>query len=184
VQAQKIISLALLFGLLAPAASARKRSWQAVEKLPPGASISVKSDWLRTQCTFVRAADEELVCRPIPPMQPPYRPWPPSPVPFPYPPAPPPPPPLAFYDRKDVLEVRLEHSVAVNVLTGVVIGAGAGAGLGAAANGHGTLTRGGSALLGGLIFGLIGGVIGRNSPPFHRGVIYKRGDALRQECKR
>lgn len=168
----------LLFGFLTPVAGARKPSWEIVEKLPPGTSISVKSDWLRTQCTFVRATDDELVCQPVPPMQPAYRPWPPLPIPIPYPPAPP--PDLAVFRRQDVIEVRLEHSVPTNVLTGMAIGAGAGAGLGAA-NGSGTLTRGGSALLGGLIGGLVGGVIGRNSPLFHRGVIYKRkGNTCRE----
>lgn len=168
-----IIALAILLGFCVHTASARKRSWETVEKLPPGTSISVKSDWLRTQCTFLRATDDELVCQPVPPMQPVYRPWPLSPIPIPYPPAPP--PDLAVFRRQDIIEVRLEHSVPTNVLTGVAIGAGAGAGLGAA-NGSGTLTRGGSALLGGLIGGLVGGVIGRNSPLFHRGVIYKRND--------
>lgn len=172
---QRIISLLLFLVFLGPAASARKRSWEVVEKLPPGTSISVKSDWLRTQCTFVSATDDQLVCQPIPPMQSAYRPWPPGPFPIPYPPAPPPDP--AVFRRKDVIEVRLEHSVAVNVLTGVGIGAGVGAGLGAA-NGNGTLTRGGSALLGGLILGLVGGVVGRNAPIFHRGVIFKRKDDL------
>ncbi|HEV2488411.1 MAG TPA: hypothetical protein VGT03_01270 [Candidatus Acidoferrales bacterium] len=170
-----IISLLLLFEFLAPAASAHKRSWEAVEKLPPGTSISVKSDWLRTQCTFVSATDDQLVCQPVPPMQPLYGPWPRTPFPVPYPPAPP--PDLAIYRREDIREVRLEHSVPVNVLTGLGIGAGVGAGLGAS-NDSGTLTRGGGALLGGLIGGLVGGVIARNAPLFHRGVVYKRGDAL------
>lgn len=169
------IPFTLLMVFLVPAAAARKRSWYAVEKLPPGTSISVKSVWLRTQCTFVSATDDELDCDPVPPSEPVYRPWPPAPFPLPYPPASR--PGLAVYRREDVLEVRLEHSVPVNVLTGVGIGAAAGAGAGAA-NDSGTLTRGGGALLGGLIGGLIGGVIGRNSPIFHRGVIFKWKDDL------
>ena len=170
---QHLISFVLITAFLVPAAGARKRSWENVEKLPPGTSISVKSVWLRTQCTFVSATDDELDCDPVPPSGPVYRSWPPAPFPIPYPPASR--SGLAVYRREDVLEVRLEHSVPVNELTGVGIGAAAGAGAGAA-NDSGTLTRGGGALLGGLIGGLIGGVIGRNSPIFHRGVIFKRKD--------
>lgn len=167
----KFTPISLLFFIFVPAASAQKRSWQAVELLPPGTSISVKTESLRTMCTFARATDDELDCWPVPPLQPPYRPWPlPPPLPVPYPQ--PPSPEIAVFKREFVREVRLEHSVATNILIGTAIGGGAGVAIGA--SDHGPHTRGAAMLLGGIFGGLIGGLFGRALPVFHRKVIYKR----------
>ncbi len=80
-------------------------------------------------------------------------------------------PPIVL-QRAQIREVRIERTDA-SAVAGAAIGAGAGATLGAT-SGNGTLTRGGAALLGAGIGGLIGGVFGKQFPFLHGEVVYQK----------
>ena|SRR5882672_7478931 len=148
--------LATLF--FAPMAFAQTGNWQAVRQLDPGTKISVQFEHhsLHSTCYFQRATDDQLFCERV------LRGV--SQVLI---------PPDAVHERKNIREVRLEHSDSSNTATGVAIGGGIGATLGAA-NNNGTLTRGGGALLLGTVGALIGGSFGRDFPIFHGKVIYRK----------
>jgi hypothetical protein len=148
--------LATLF--FAPTAFAQTGNWQAVKQLEPGMKISVQVDHhsLHSTCYFQRATDDQLFCERVLHGV--------SRVLI---------PPDAAYDRKEIREVRIEHSDRSNTAAGAAIGGGVGATLGAA-NGNGTLTREGGALLLGTVGALIGGSFGRDFPIFHGKVIYRR----------
>jgi len=136
---------------------AQKGDWQAVKVLPPGTTISVKTGHFFGHdplCVVARVTDERLVCELL--VHGPTRIFMPS---------------EAVYDRKRILDVRVEHSEETNVLTGAAIGGGLGAGLGAARS---RTARGAGALLYGLGGAGIGGLLGRDFPVFHGRVIYRR----------
>ena len=136
-------------------AQAQPGGWRAVENLKPRSRISVKVH-LRTICFFVRATHDELVCE----LPADHR------IPF--------GPSQLTFDRQSIREVRLEHGEAADAALGAAIGGGVGAAVGASVKGSGSLTRGGGAILLGAIGGLVGGFFGRDFPPLHGKVVYKR----------
>lgn len=151
---RRIFIVVLLLFVTAGTAWARTGSWGAVERLNPGTAIWVKAGH-HVRCVFVRATAKELVCDPIGPLPAwmgrlTYR-----------------------FDRRTVREVRLKLSDATNALVGTAIGAGTGAAIGAVSAGNST-SRGGGALFGALLCGVIGHVLGRVAPIFHGKVVYKR----------
>ena len=164
----QILTSLALFALLAPYLHAQTGDWNAVENLAPGTSMSVKGrGHFHLMCTFVQANDDRLVCARPAHYQPILTRRFPFPVPTPIQ------GPYYFFDRRQIRDVRLEHSRANNALIGAAVVGGAFAAVGANSD-SGTLTRGGGAILCGLIGGLIGGVFGRDFPLFHRKVIYRR----------
>ena len=157
-----VLPIALFVVSIVPAAQARTGRWRDVMRLPSGTPISVQpTNAQRVTCLFLNATKTRLFCQII--VQ----------APFPY---------IirtdrAYrleFDRRIVREVRLEHSDATNSLIGVGIGAGVGAALGAAGGNQTAAERKGSAVIFGMFGALIGGVIGKNFPLFHRNVIFKR----------
>jgi hypothetical protein len=129
----------------------QSNDWNAVRQLRPGTAISVKGRF-RIQCNFWHADDEQLVCGPRSQgrfLRPPI-----------------------VLPRFQIHQVRIERADA-SALAGTAIGAGAGAAVGAS-SGNGTLTRGGSTLLGAGIGGLIGGVFSREFPFLHGEVVYQK----------
>lgn len=143
--------------LLASSTFAQKGDWRAVKELSPGTTISVKSGHFFGHdplCIFVRATDDRLVCELV--LHGPSRIFLPS---------------EAVYNRKRILDVRIEHNEDSNVLAGAAIGGGIGAALGAVSS---RSARGAGALLFGLGGAGIGGILGRDFPLFHGKVIYKR----------
>ena len=130
---------------------AQTSDWNAVKQLRPGTPISVKVR-LRVQCNFRHADDKQLVCDQRTQgrfLRPPI-----------------------VLARAQIHEVRIERADA-SMAAGAAIGAGAGATLGAT-SGNGTLTRGGSTLLGAGIGGLIGGVFGKQFPFLHGEIVYQK----------
>ncbi|MGH9746128.1 MAG: hypothetical protein ACRD59_08470 [Candidatus Acidiferrales bacterium] len=144
----------LVLLLIASGAQAQTGSWQAVENLSPGSIITVRARH-HVRCVFRSATDDRLICDPI------QR----GPIPL--------GPDETIYDRQDIREVRLDHSIASDVLAGAAIGAGAGAALGASSN-KGALTGGGGALLVGGFGMIIGGFVGRDSAILPGKIIYQR----------
>ena len=143
--------------LLTSYAQAQKGDWQAVKELPPGTMISVKSGYFFGHdplCVFEKATEDRLECELV--LHGPSRIFLPS---------------DAVYNRKRILEVRVEHSEDSNVLIGAAIGGGIGAGLGAART---PAERGAGALIFGLSGAALGGLLGRDFPIFHGKVIYRR----------
>jgi hypothetical protein len=130
---------------------AQTGDWSAVQQLQPSTPISVKVRF-RLQCNFRHADDRQLVCDPRTQgrfLRPPI-----------------------VFARAQIHEVRIERADA-SAAAGAAIGAGAGAALGAS-SGNGTLTRGGSTLLGAGIGGLIGGAFGKQFPFIHGEVVYQK----------
>jgi hypothetical protein len=153
---QSIAALVLL--LLAPSALAQRGDWQAVKDIPSGTTISVKYGrfFIHMRCIFQSASDDRLVCARIL--------YGPSAVFI---------PPEAVYVRKQIREVRLEHSDASNMAVGAAIGAGVGGALGAAGRGD-TRTRVAAGLLVGGVGAVVGGLLGRDFPIRHGKVVYRR----------
>ena len=150
----RIIASLLVFTLIFSSAQAQTGDWRAVKNIPRGSPISVKVR-VRILCIFQSATDDELICTRTNPL--------PSPIGL---------DDLRF-DRREIREVRLEHSEATNATVGDAIGAGVGAAVGASSN-DGTVTRGGGALLIGGIGGIIGGFFGRDFPILHGKIVYRR----------
>ena len=155
--------LFLLFGLLlfTSTAWARKGDWHAVENLSPGTHISVlnRQSPARLYCSFERATARELFCRQLtrPSFLPIYL------------------PPISSevaFERRDIVEVRLEHSDATNAAIGGAIGAGAGAALGAASSD--SHSRGAGMALFSVLGFALGSAINRALPITPRKVIYRR----------
>jgi hypothetical protein len=146
--------LSVFMFALSTTAPAQKGDWQAVRSLAPGRRISVKAKVghfsPRFTCDFTRATEELLSCYPAAPGFHPMT-----------------------FERSKVKQVRLEHSDQTNAAVGALVGAGVGAALGAS-NGNGTTTRGGGAILGAGILGLIGGCMGPVFPITHGKVVYKK----------
>lgn len=152
-EAFRIPAASILLGSFLAAAPARAQTgdWHAVQQLRPGTAISVKGR-LRVQCNFREANETELVCSPRTQgrfLRPPI-----------------------VLPRAQIRQVRLERAEA-SALAGTAIGAATGAAVGAS-SGNGTLTRGGSALLGAGIGGLIGGTFSRQFPFLHGEVVYQK----------
>ena len=131
-----------------------KGSWDTVENLIAGTPISVRARApFHLMCYFERATDDQLFCQPLHPRLSTRTDY--------------------IFERREIREVRLEHSEATNEMLGAATVGGVMAAIGAAGNGS-NVTRGGAALLGGAIGALFGGIFGRDFPLFHRGVIYRR----------
>jgi hypothetical protein len=145
--------LILALALCTSSAQAQTGSWQAVENLSPGSVISVRAHH-HVRCVFRSATDDRLICDPLQH----------GPVPL--------GPDETIYDRQSIREVRLEHSVGANELTGAAFGAGIGAAVGASSS-NGSLTRGGSTLLVGGIGAIIGGFVGKEFSILPGKVIYR-----------
>ncbi|MFZ0637989.1 MAG: hypothetical protein WA755_08820 [Candidatus Acidiferrales bacterium] len=153
-----IVAFQLVFQLIiqpiAASAQAQKGDWRAVEELPYGAYITVKTQY-RFACMFQSATDAELICghgrgRFGAPGAGEMK-----------------------IDRASVREVRYEHMDHGNPAIGVAVGGALGAAVGSAV-GVGVKAH----IAGALIFGTIGAGLGAmmaaNMPIFHRKVIYRR----------
>jgi hypothetical protein len=150
-----ILVLTTSFLLFSCMAQAQPGDWQNVENLPSGTSISIKLR-VRFRCLFQSATDEELICERT------QRVW------------------ILSnsseikVNRKRIREVRLEHSDSTNALVGAAV-VGGGAAIAEAARVDGDAkTRTIAALFAGSLFGLLGGVIGRDFPILHGKIIYKQ----------
>jgi hypothetical protein len=153
----RILCLTIAFIVLAASGYAQTGTWQVVETIPAGTPISVLAQKRhqhshRFRCDFIWATDDEIACQPgginrI------LR-------------------GAMVFEHQDVLDVHLEHPSA-STLAGAAIGVGLGVGLGATGT-NGAVTRTGAALGLGGIFGLVGGVIGRNLPIVRGTVVYRR----------
>jgi hypothetical protein len=150
----KLIYAVMFFLVLALSAQAQSGDWRALKSLPPDTRISVKIRF-RTLCDFQYATDDRLVCERI--MR--------GPIPF--------GPDHFSFARKQIREVRLEHSDNTNALVGATVGGGIGVVLGAAGKNDTTTREGGALLLGG-IGAIAGGIIGKDFPITHGKVVYKR----------
>jgi hypothetical protein len=137
-------------------AAAPTADWRAVENLAPGSIISLKSPGRHhLRCRFERADIDLLVCERIVHGNLVFGPT------------------EIVLERRNIDQVRLEHSEAANAATGALLGAGAGAAIGASVH-NGTLTRPGGALLIGAIGGIIGGFVGRDVSILPGKIIYQR----------
>jgi hypothetical protein len=151
---QQIVSLILAVLIFAASAEAQTGDWQAVRNLPPGAFVTVKTQY-RFDCYFRGASEEELTCghpgpgsigRGSSAMR---------------------------IDRKSVREVRLEHMSHGNPVIGALIGGGLGA-VGGARDGTGTRDHAAGAVFIGGFGAFMGAWIAWMIPIFHRKVIYRR----------
>jgi hypothetical protein len=139
---------------LSSACVAQIGSWKAVQHLTPGTPISVQSR-LRILRRFRSADERQLVCDRMPAggivlHDPAIR-----------------------FDRREILQVRLEHSPETNALIAAGVFGSVGAGLAAARSGQSGITPGGAALFGGGIGAIFGFHFGRLWPIHHREVIYQ-----------
>jgi hypothetical protein len=108
-----MISVVLCVGLFLSTGQAQTGDWQAVQAIPPGSQISVKTQSGSARCVFENATDTELHCdrqvgrylRSI------------------------------TFSRQSIRQVRLEHPVASGV-AGAVVGTGIGVGTGLALTQH------------------------------------------------
>jgi len=145
-----MVTLALI-----PCAEAQTGSWQAVENLPPGREISVKTQ-RRYFCILESVNDAELVCEVHPRRNPRTS--------------------TIAIPRAEVREVR-EARTLPNQRKSALIGAGIGAGSGAIVAGvNSTTSRGANAFFGGLAGAGIGAVVGATVPVFQ--VLFKRGKLI------
>ena len=148
------VTLSILFVnaiLFSPYLRAQTGDWSLVQQLQPGTRISVKAQ-RRLTCVLESADDRALICRIETPRYFNYS-------------------PDVFFDRRDVREVRLEHSdgfhAGIGTAIGFVVGAAVGAAKTSAAPG-----------LGALIFGSVGAMTGHQFGPdiaiIHGPVVYRR----------
>lgn len=142
----------LCAGLIAAwPAHAQSGGWQKVENLSQGDSITVLVRH-RVHCRFEDATDEALACMsPTRTLA--------GPIHFSFP-------------RAEIRQVRLEHSDAINMMTGAALGGAVGAAAGASKK-SGSLTREGSLLLAGGIGALVGGSFGKVFPMTHGLILYE-----------
>ena len=147
----QIVSVIFVLLVLTAEPWAQTGNWSNVQQLRPGTPISVKVRF-RLQCNFRHADDRQLVCDERTQSR------------FLRPPI--------VLARWQIHQVRIERAEA-SAVAGAAVGAGAGAAVGAT-SGNGTLTRGGSTLLGAGIGGLIGGVFGKQFPFLHGEVVYQK----------
>lgn len=134
-----------------------KSDWTVVERLPVGLPISVHVGRHWRHCGFDWADDESMQCS----IDPPPRILAGVLVPAPY-----------IFRREQVRKIRIERAD-LSTMAGASIGAGAGALPGAVRQVPGT-TASGAALEDGLVFGVVGGAIGRLVPLVHGKTIYER----------
>jgi len=149
--------------LLVPSiAQSQTRDWGAVQKLRPGSAISVKTAGShRLWCDFDHADDEALSCEHIVHS-------------------------VSYSGsveivvaRRDVQEVRLEHSDRANAIDGAVLGAVVGGAAGGAIGGivkprgNGTTAAIGALMLGGM-GATFGSAFGKDFPMRHGKVVYQR----------
>ena|ERR1700722_679701 len=153
----KTILLVSTLFMLASYASGQAGDWQAVKDLQPGTKISVLYGVpFHVLCVFDHATDEQLICERV--LHGPHG---------------------GFgsrergYRRDNIKEVRLEHSDAANIATGVAIGGGIGVAVGVGTGRNATRRGEGGLLLGGL-GALFGGAFGRDFPIAHGKVIYRQ----------
>ncbi len=81
--------------------------------------------------------------------------------------------PTIRFERREVLQVRLEHSPATNALIGAGVYGGAFAGLAAAGSKDSGVTPGSAAAFGALLGGIFGMHFGKLWPIHHCAVIYQ-----------
>lgn len=124
---------------------AQTGDWQAVQDIPPGSLISVKTQFGTTRCAFQVAGDAELYCD------------------------------AGTFHRQSIRRVRLERpnvSAALGAVIGA--GIGVGVGVAATNNSRDAETRvydpAGLAILGGIVCG----VIMHRIPVVHGKVVYQR----------
>lgn len=145
-----VVCGAILLALASPML-AQTGDWSLVEQIKPGARVSIQARH-GTVCIFENATDEELFCRLESPRY------------FNFPPE-------ISYDRRDVREVRMEHSDDFHSAVGAGVGFAVGAAVGAThtPSSRGTVT---------LIYGAFGALIGQHLGPsvalIHGPVIYHR----------
>ncbi|MBZ5683192.1 MAG: hypothetical protein LAO24_24135 [Acidobacteriia bacterium] len=143
----RILPLSLALILLVSSATAQSADWQAVKNIPPGTKIKLTLKHGRTfgHCEFEGATDDALDCY-LPHLG------------------------LRSYPRENVRAVSLVHN---GVKIGLAVGAGLGAVSGAVKPQPG-LGRGGSALVSGVLLGVVGTAFGAVLNPFFHGkTIYR-----------
>ena len=126
--------------------------WEIVKSLPEGTPISVKAK-LRHLCTFQLATDTTLTCRPKISGTTSWT--------------------LSF-ERKEIRQVRLEHSDDTNELIGFATGGAIGFVMGASGHRPDTSSRLFDGVVAGALFGFAGRFMNRALPITHKSVIYKR----------
>lgn len=161
-RARRLTHCTLVLLLVLPVAQAQTGDWGAVQTLRLGSAISVKAVGRhRLRCHFDYADDEALSCEHIGRA-------------------------ISYsgsveivVSRRDVQEVRLEHSDRANATDGAVLGTVVGSAIGGAAGGilkprgNGTTAAIGAFILGGM-GALFGGAFGKDFPVRHGKVIYQR----------
>lgn len=158
---RKFCCYTLVLLLVPSVAQAQTGDWGSVQTLRPGSAISVKAkDRPRLWCHFDHADDDALSCERIGRG-------------------------ISYSGsaeivvaRRDVQEVRLEHSDRANATDGAVLGGVVGAAVGGAVggikpNGNGTRAAIGALILGGT-GALFGMAFGKDFPVRHGKVVYKR----------
>jgi hypothetical protein len=151
---RQVISSLLSAGLLLASSQAQTGDWQAVQDIPPGSEISVKTESGSARCVFENATDTELRCerrlgtslRSV------------------------------TFDRQAIRRVvRLEHPGA-NAALGAAIGTGIGGAVGVAVtkDSKDAETRVYAPLLLGILGGIVSGVIMKVFSPVYRRVVYRQ----------
>jgi hypothetical protein len=159
---KNLLALICILAVLAAHANAQKKvgNWDAIEAMPQGSHIWVSSEssFGSQPCIFQQASDQHLICETVLEKRLGMHPR-----------------TYALY-RTTVHEVRAERYTPAtgNGLKGAAIGAGIGIALGLAVGGRNGLTRGGTAVGLGGIFGLVG--YGMSQVPLSRPsvVIFRR----------
>ena len=133
-------------------ACASDGDWEIVKSLPEGTPISVKAK-LRHLCTFQLATDTTLSCRSKIS----------GPTSF-----------VLSFQRKEIRQVRLEHSDDTNALIGFATGGAIGFAMGASGHRVDASSRLFVGVIGGALFGFAGRFMNRALPITHKNVIYRR----------
>ena len=146
---RSVICSLLAAGLLISSSQAQTGDWQAVQDIPVGSYISVKSYPRSARCFFVNATDWELFCE-----QRGLR--------------------IDFH-RQNIRQVRLEHPNK-NALLGVLIGTGLGAGVAAAVtrNSNDAETRVADPIIFGILGAVVSGVLMHRISPVPGNIVYRK----------
>jgi len=124
---------------------AQTGDWQAVQDIPPGSLISVKTQFGSKRCAFQIAGDTELYCD------------------------------VVTFHRQSIRRVRLEHPNASAVLGAVVgTGIGIGVGVAVTNNSRDAETRVYDPAAYGILGGIVLGMIMHRIPVVHGKVVYQR----------
>lgn len=150
---RQVVSSLLSAGLLLASSQAQTGDWQAVQDIPPGSEISVKTQSGSARCVFENATDTELRCERRLGKS----------------------PRSVTFDRQGIRRVRLERPGA-NAALGPVIGTGIGGAVGVAVtkDSKDAETRVYAPLLLGILGGVVSGIIMKKFSPVHGKVVYRQ----------